>query len=27
MLREIDGVGKVNEIRSRVLQALGDRGT
>jgi len=27
MLREIDGVGKVDEIRSRVLQALGDRGT
>jgi len=27
MLREIDGVGKVNEIRSRVLQALRDRGT
>jgi len=27
MLREIDGVGKVDEIGSRVLQALGDRGT
>ncbi len=27
MLREIDSVGKVDEIRSRVLQALGDRGT
>ena len=27
MLREIDGVGKVDEIRSRVIEALGDRGT